>query len=183
MQNPVRPDEWPLFEDLEPSRMLELGNKKNSQSGITYKAWFESLGFEHVSVDWNGLDGALKKDLQKPIKLGLFDVVSNVGTTEHVEDQEAVWRNIHESLEVGGYLISITPKGDGKNWPHHGFWYPKHSFFKDFAESNGYEVVSLYDGKEQPTAVTYCKLKKVKDKPFSMPSMETIYKNDTCIHC
>lgn len=177
MRNPVRPDEWPLFQNINPCRMLELGNKKNSQLGITYKSWFESLGFEHVSVDWNGLDGALKIDLRKPLELGLFDLVTNIGTTEHVSEQAAVWENIHNALSVGGVLVSITPKGDGKNWPKHGFYYPKKAFFEQFADLNGYKIEMLYHGKNAPTACTYAKLTKQKNTDFTMPEAWTIYDN------
>ena len=78
--------------------MLELGNKRNTPRHI-YKAFFEARGFRHVSVDINGSDGALRKDLTEPLGLGTFDMVSNIGTTEHVSEgdyagQVACWRNI-----------------------------------------------------------------------------------------
>ena len=177
ISNPVRPDEWVLFEGLKPCRMLELGNKVNSRSGISYKRFFESLGYDHTSIDWNGLDGALKLDLQTPIDLEPFDVITNIGTTEHVKEQFGVWANIHNLLKVDGVLISVTPKADGKNWKRHGFWYPKHEFFNEFARLNGYEVLELYDNKHPPTSNTYVKLRKVKSLDFTLPEMTTFYKN------
>src|SRR6185369_5643655 len=55
--------EWELFDPLVGSSMLELGNKKKAAGDavFTYKSVFKSMGFRHVSVDTNGLDGAMPK--------------------------------------------------------------------------------------------------------------------------
>lgn len=161
-----RPDEWELYEPLQGSRMLELGGKFNRPH--TYKAWFESLGFEHVSVDWNGEHGALRRDLRKPLwdDLGQFDMVSNMGTTEHVSDQVGVWQNIHNMTKVGGVYVGQTPYHDGKSWWWHGEWYPTEAFFIDFAERNGWEIERLYSGREKPNENLYCRMVRTLDAEF-----------------
>ena len=117
-----RPTEWAFYNPLVGSTMLELGNKKNARLGLTYKAFFQSLVFRHISVDLNGEDGALKRDLCRPLDLGTFDMVTNIGTSEHVENQEAVWRNMLEALHIGSVFLSATPlPGD---WLGHGHFYP-----------------------------------------------------------
>ena len=75
--NPLceHPMEEELYQPLVGKTMLELGNK--IQQGYSFKKYFTRLGFEHTSVDWNGKDGALKKDLRLPLKLGTFDMVTN----------------------------------------------------------------------------------------------------------
>ena len=60
-----RPDEWALYQPLIGDSMLEFGGKVNGEAG-TYKAFFEKLGYRHVSLDWNGEHGALKRDLRQP---------------------------------------------------------------------------------------------------------------------
>jgi hypothetical protein len=48
-------------------RMLELGNQSLNHSKRPEKTgneYFTNNGFEHISVDRNGLDGAVKKDLR-----------------------------------------------------------------------------------------------------------------------
>ena len=172
-----RPDEWELYEPLQGSRMLELGGKINAP--YTYKDYFESLGFEHISVDWNGEHGALVRDLRKPLwdELGQFDMVANMGTTEHVSDQAGVWENIHHMTKVGGVYVGQTPYHDGKSWWWHGEWYPTEDFFLDFAERNGWEVERLYRGKEQPNENLYCRMVRVNGNDFDGINERLIVKN------
>ncbi|RWH78079.1 class I SAM-dependent methyltransferase [Mesorhizobium sp.] len=94
-----------LVAPLVGNTMLEFGNKKNAMG--TYKDCFIAHGFEHVSVDLNGKDGTLERDLQVPLSLGRFDIVTNFGTTEHVAEQEPAWRNAMES--TGQVFVSTTP--------------------------------------------------------------------------
>ena len=165
-----RPDEWGLYEPLNGKRMLELGGKFNRPH--TYKEYFKSLGFEHVSVDWNGEHGALVRDLRKPLwgELGQFDMVSNMGTTEHVtgaRGQECVWENIHMMTKPGGVYVGQNPYHDGKSWWWHGNHYPTEGFFLDFAERNGWTVERLYKGNKRPHENLYCRMEKTKDLPFN----------------
>ena len=112
--------------------MLELGDKC-AKGQPPYKDWFESIGIRHTSVDWNGLHGALPLDLRQPLNLGRFDMVTNIGTTEHVSEQEPCWRNIAEA--TGKWFVSMTPCPG--YWPRHGFWYPAPDFYRSFADLNG----------------------------------------------
>lgn len=186
IKNPVPDDErtiiWPLVGD----RMLELGNKKNADG--VYKHYFESVGIGHTSIDWNGQDGALNLDLRKPISvvgdswevdgqgphMHAFDMVTNIGTTEHVSDQEAVWLNIHNLTKIGGVIASLTPlEGD---WWWHGEYYPRFEFFLQFAQ-NGYRVEYLDIGREHPNRNVCCRLKKIAHNDFVMPDPETMFYN------
>jgi hypothetical protein len=172
--------EWELYDPLAGASMLELGNKrKSSPSGdFTYKQVFESLGFRHVSVDINGQDGALPKDLTKPLNLGTFDMVSNIGTTEHVSEgdysgQVACWRNILEAMHVGSVLVSITPQKG--SWLKHGVWYPQQDFFKELAELNGLTLDRCYTSDERKPncpphlRLIFARLTKTEEVRFQMP--------------
>lgn len=150
------------------NRMLELGNKKNENG--TYKNEFQSLGMEHISIDWNGEDGALRLDLTQPIDTEPFDVITNFGTTEHVHDQEAVWKNIYNLTKVGGYIISTTPyPGD---WKHHGNWYPTEMFFKKL---KWVEIEKIGIERKEPRRLVCVRMKRI-DKPFNLP--KEFYYND-----
>ena len=172
--NPIPKYMHKYYNPLVGNRMVELGNKKTH--GVTYKEYFESIGFEHVSIDWNGMNPkCLQLDLQKPIDLGQFDMVTNIGTTEHVETQRGVWENIHNFCKVGGTFISSTPiEGD---WWWHGIWYPRESFYEQFAERNGYEIELMgYEMKDPRRALTV-RMKKLSHETFTMPDDDTLFHN------
>jgi len=118
VQNPVPDLEWRLLAPIigEVRTMIELGNKKN-KNGI-FKKYFESIGIKHLSIDWNGKDGALKLDLNTRLWDVLFpaDVVTNFGTSEHVEDQDSVFENIHHLSKK--WMVHAVPF-EG-NWEGHG---------------------------------------------------------------
>lgn len=166
--NPIeqhRPDEWALYNPLHGKTMLELGGKWCSQAAETYKSVFEGLGYRHVSIDWNGEHGAIKRDLRKPLweEFGQFDVTSNIGTTEHVSEQAPVWENIHRMTKVGGIYVGLTPYHDGRNWWWHGDWYPTEKFYETFAKLNGWEIERLYADREEPHKNLMCRMRKVEE--------------------
>lgn len=142
---------------LQGKRMLELGNQHIRGDFIpekTGKKYYESLGVEHVSVDLNGLDGALKLDLSKPEQFanwhGFFDIITNSGTSEHVEPKSAQYECfeiIHNCLKPGGIAIHLVPdieelKITGR-WKEHAFNYYSRNFFKMLAKNNNYKIFSL----------------------------------------
>jgi len=96
-------------------RVLDLGNQILRDSGPlrrTSKQYFEALGAEHVSFDLNGLDGALQIDLCKPVPeefWGRFDMVTNFGTSEHIEDQLQVFETIFQCCRVDGFMAHSLP--------------------------------------------------------------------------
>lgn len=151
--------------------MLELGAKQFGR----YKAWFERQGIVHTSVDLNGKGGALPLDLQKPLNLGAFDVVTNFGTSEHVEEQYPCWQNIHDAVKVGGYLVSTTPlPGD---WPNHGKYYPTLEFYAKFAAHNDYEVAACGVLCEAPKRMIGFVGRKRSARVFAYPGDSTIWVN------
>lgn len=158
-----------LIEPLDGVRtMLELGNKNGTGGkGDSYKTYFQGLGIDHTSVDWNGEDGALPLDLREPLELGVFDMVTNIGTSEHVESQDRVWENIVSA--TGRFMVCITPApGD---WPGHGLFYPSESFYRSLAFNNGFAVRALFTKGEPGRRLVYARLERV--KPFTEFSMVT----------
>ena len=154
-------------------RMLELGRKKTDE--ISYKSYFESLGIDHTSIDIKGGYGSLALDLTKPLDLEPFDMITNLGTTEHVSRQPPVWENIHNLLKPNGVLVSMTPlKG---NWWWHGEWYPTEDFYQSFAHLNGYIIEFMGIGREYPFQNIDVRMRKEANDKFIMPSMDLIYRN------
>ncbi len=155
--------------------MLELGNKKSD--GVSYKSYFEAQGITHVSVDWNGQDGALKLDMREPLPdWEQFDMVTNFGCTEHIESQYNIWESMHRLCKVGGVQIHMCPSpGD---WHWHGNFYPKQEFYRQYAERNGYRLDHLAIGREAPNRNIDVRMVKVEEKPFTMPDGHTLFYNE-----
>lgn len=173
-----RPELEKLYTPLVGTSMLELGGKQDA--GRIYKPYFESLGFRHVSVDIDPEEvrkyGALPLDLTKPLNLGTFSMVCNIGTSEHVAENDfkgqiECWRNIVEALHVGSVLICDTPHPG--MWKGHGTWYPTERFYSELAKLNGLEVerllVNRWRPEHQSRKVVSARMVKRRDVPFQMP--------------
>lgn len=136
-------------------RMLELGDQVISDPDIaeaTGKEYFVNRGFEHVSVDFNGLHGAIVRDLTKPEEFTdwhhSFDVLTNSGTTEHVEPFESQYECfgiLHECIKVGGIAVHLVPDVDERDehgaWTNHRRYYYSHSFFALLAKECEYDLL------------------------------------------
>jgi hypothetical protein len=133
-------------------KMLELGNQYlylDPPSGIPHltpaKGFFAARGVRHTSIDMNGRDGALELDLAKPLpaelRVGDFDVVTNFGTAEHVDDYYACLRNMHEAVRPAGLMIHVSPASG--HWPLHGKHYCTEGTFAVLSSFAGYRVAFL----------------------------------------
>src|SRR5262245_22979076 len=73
------------------------------------KVWYEEWGCgSYESVDGNGR-GTLTADLNEPLALHPFDLVTDFGTGEHIFDQAQVWRTMHALTKPGGYIAFDRP--------------------------------------------------------------------------
>ncbi len=157
-------------------RMLELGDQVIGDPNIaedTGKAYFTNRGFEHVSVDINGLHGAMVRDLTRPEQFqdwhGLWDVLTNSGTTEHVEPLESQYECfgiIHDCINVGGIAIHLIPdvyeRDEHGAWKNHCRYYYSELFFELLVKECQYELLSniVINGLRCVT------VKKTKNVPF-----------------
>lgn len=157
--------------------MLELGNQWIWRSPTipyrTGKEYFSAMGFTHTSVDINGEDGSLIKDLRIPEQFlewhGKFDVVTNAGTTEHVEPHENQYEAfsiIHNCVKHNGIIIHINPDVDELD--HKGMWrghchtYYSTEFYQMLSSECGYKILD-----NQEILGNRCvALQKISDMPF-----------------
>ena len=75
----------------------ELGNQRFGS--VAAKTVYQRKGVIHTSIDINGLDGAIPLDLDTPIPANMrqkFRVVTNYGTSEHVNNQYSAFKNVHD---------------------------------------------------------------------------------------
>lgn len=179
--------------DLAGKYMLELGDQAIKNEGIpelTGKKYYQNRGVLHTSFDLNGREGAIRVDLSEPICneewLNAFDIVTNAGTTEHVEpfeSQYVCFLNVHNCLKQGGVAIHILPDAveleERGAWRDHCNYYFTHDFFALLAELNGYTLVS---SKVINGSRCVC-LQKNSDTPFTAEKetlLAAIVRNEEC---
>jgi len=145
-------------------KWCELGNQITNERKVA-KNIYLSLGVEHISIDLNGDNGALPIDLGQLIPfifLNQFDVITNYGTIEHVNNQFQVFKNVHDMLKHKGVIIHILPLIG--NWPKHSRYYYSEKFVRDLANACSYQIInykildtSIYMKPKNLIAVTYIK--------------------------
>jgi len=140
--------------DISGLRMLELGDQVVTDPIIdekTGKEYFSNRGYDHISVDQNGLHGSVIRNLTMPKQFTdwhySFDIITNMGTTEHIEPIESQYECfsiLHDCTKVGGIMIHLLP--DVRLHDEHGAWknhcpfYYSKSFFEILAKDCKYEV-------------------------------------------
>jgi hypothetical protein len=122
-------------------KWCELGNQRSNKNEASKKLYV-SLGVEHISIDLNGEDEALPIDLDKSVPfilLNQFDVITNYGTIEHVNNQYQVFKNVHDMCKNGGLIIHIFPL-EG-HWPAHCRYYYSEDFVRALAKACNYRII------------------------------------------
>ncbi len=101
-----------------------------------------------TAIDLGGDEQAHKLDLNQPVDLGSqFDVVSNLGTAEHVFNVAQLFKTIHEHTLPNGLMIHVMPF---TGWIDHGFFNFHPTFYWDLAAANRYAVMLTVYGELRP---------------------------------
>lgn len=104
------------------------------------KDWYLGMGCgRYVSIDGNGR-GTMTADLNQPLQLDPFDLVTDFGTGEHIFDQAQVWRSMHDLTKPGGYIAFDRP---AQGYQKHCFYLVNECLLRDLAEANSYDVLWL----------------------------------------
>jgi SAM-dependent methyltransferase len=109
-------------------------------------SYYTALGFRsYDAIDVNSMYGSLIMDLNVDLREAygfetVYDLVTNNGTGEHVFNQAAVFKNMHQLTRVGGVMLFVLPF---YNWLNHGFFNFNPLVFTDLAAANGYEILRL----------------------------------------
>ena len=112
-----------------------------------YKAIFDYK--EYMAIDFHGTAHSIKFDLNNEYKDDKkYDVVTNIGTSEHIFNQLAVFKTIHNSVTAGGFIIHQLP---GQGYYDHGFYNYQPTFFFDLAQANNYFMIGfwMYDNNKK----------------------------------
>jgi len=132
-------------------KMCELGGQNiytpDGNYGKIAKHYFESFGVQHRSFDILVHNEAEYIDLRKKITydlIGVFDVVTDFGTSEHCEgNYYQVCKNIHDLCATNGKGLIIRENPKTGNWFGHGYNYLDEQFYIDLAYHNNYEILEL----------------------------------------
>lgn len=155
--------------DLKNIKMFEFGDQIAYYHNGTFnvsKYYFESLGINYTSLDLCGLNESLKRDITESLDdLGEFDIVTNFGSSEHVEPFEKqydTFKNLHKLCKKGGFIVhQIPPIG---HWLEHGPIHYSDDFFKKLAWKNSYDVI-YYEFIDSSELIS-CVLMKINDDDF-----------------
>lgn len=163
-----------LYSQIKFKSICDLGDQQFMScypftEGSYVKFFYEKRGVDYLSVDVNGKGDSTYLDLNKPEFLDRkFDVVTNIGTLEHVYNFYMGLKHMHELCDDRGFMVHISPVLD--NWPKHGYNYVSTQFFRDLARLCKY---SLIDNRESPTLIggedanqVYCILRKTSESKF-----------------
>ena len=145
--------------DLETLSSL-IGKSREEKYPLT-DVFYRALGFRaYNAIDVNQKYGSLMMDLNYDLRerynfSETFDLVTNSGTGEHIFNQFAVFKNIHQLTAIDGIMLHIMPF---INWVNHGFYNFHPILYADLAAANQYELVKLSIanrwGFEVPVAIT-----------------------------
>jgi len=137
----------------------QFDNNFQQKESIYASHIYAALGFKHYSsIDANGANGSLTFDLNLDLKRDFqysetYDLVTNLGTSEHCFNQFMVFKNLHDLCRPGGLMIHALPVQGNVN---HGFYNYHPRFIADLAAANNYQVVRLaFTVDYRPTLVEY----------------------------
>lgn len=159
-------------------RMFEFGDQIGRENGVftgAAKLHWQSMGVNYVSLDLSGKNGALKRDITADNSdLGQFQLVTNLGSSEHVtpfEKQYETFKTLHELCADGGFMVhNVPPVGQ---WLTHCPAHYKGNFFPLLAYLNGYEM--MYYKSIDALQLISCVFKKENNLPFIDRSLFPFY--------
>lgn len=141
-----------------------MGEEWGEYGPLYFKDIFPNLDL--TSFDITGENNSTFLNLSSPLPndyKNKYDLITNFGTTEHVQDQYICWKNIFNMLKYNGIVINEIPKKN--NWSNHCKYYFDEDTFKTM--SDDFEIIDIqdipYDGNGD---LIYCVIKKIHQDKF-----------------
>lgn len=129
----------PLHDELAQVLAKKEWSRNWQLARIFYKVIFNYSSY--TAIDLHGTAEALPLDLNEPLKLDKqFDLITNIGTTEHVFNQYQAFKSIHELIRPGGMMLHSLPN---QGCFDHGFFNYHPTFFYDLCLANRYEPLLM----------------------------------------
>ena len=131
--------------------LIKLGKEPKSFAFDTAKLFYKAIFDynEYLALDLQGTKHSINFDLNNEYKdVKKYDVVTNIGTSEHIFNQLAVFKTIHNSVRAEGFIIHQLP---GQGYYDHGFYNYQPTFFFDLAQANNYFMIGfwMYDNNKE----------------------------------
>jgi hypothetical protein len=137
------------FASLSMLRICEFGDQcfvdmdDRHLNGTACKYYYEKAGVElYIAFDLSGRNGSVKIDLCKNHDfMPQFDIVTNYGTIEHVNEQYHAFKNMHDLCKRGGIMLHGFPLV--AHWPDHCRYYYSLAFAYELARLAKYHVITI----------------------------------------
>lgn len=123
---------------------LDIGSVIAPGGGLSrssQQVMYAALGIgQYLSADIGDPRADYRIDLNYPVQdqSRKFDLITNIGTAEHVFNVAQVFITIHQLLKDGGVVLHVLPTLGDCN---HGFWNVHPTVYFDLARENGYEIL------------------------------------------
>jgi SAM-dependent methyltransferase len=175
------------FGSLSMLRVCEFGDQcfiamdDQGLNGTACRHYYEKAGVElYLAFDLSGRNGSFKIDLCKNHDfIPQFDIVTNYGTMEHVNDQYHAFRNMHDLCVKGGVMLHGFPIIG--HWPNHGRYYYSLPFVYELARCAKYHVIAVaqapcygHDSDRSDRDLILAALQKQEDKFISIEVFQTL---------
>ena len=126
------------------------------ENGLSARTLWQWLSFDYMTIDIDNTPDSIPLDLNYddvPSELRLsFDLVTNLGTTEHVANQLNAFKVIHDLTRVGGVMFHDVP---AQGYTNHGLVNYTAKFVFMLCRSNKYKLLYLaYAREETPRPFT-----------------------------
>lgn len=167
----------PLIKTFVESNPREWSNKQMGRKGYYSKDYFKTICKDVVTIDIvSKCEGTFNLDLGLEFNVGTqFDIVTNLGTTEHVgqitdnspNPQYYAFKNIHNLAKVGGLIFHNVPYGNMKKLQKHGAFNYDNNFFVEMANKLNYTIIYNRKVKRGNLIVVECCLQKNDDNFIS----------------
>ena len=131
---------------IDPKGLALLAQQSPEERGPRTGDFYKMLGFsDYQAIDINTLYGSLVMDLNEDLRQfydyhETFSLVTNNGTGEHVFNQDAIFRNIHQLTKPGGIMVHVMPMIEHIN---HGFYAFQPNLYYAIARANEYDLIAL----------------------------------------
>lgn len=127
------------------TELAEILFSEGEEKIFSIAKFFYKLIFDYKkysAIDLHGTSAAKKFDLNNQIEVERqYDLVTNLGTSEHVFNQYQFFKNMHDCTKPGGLMIHSLPN---QGCYDHGFFNYHPTFFFDICEANQYESIGMF---------------------------------------